>query len=310
MTESVLSNEEVEALLKVSQDKYEDLDKVIGTVDSPVEKIKQNSHIISSINDLTRNALEKTLCTFFRSKVFVKSNCANVAKASESFTNEGNNNVFTAFRLSPQECYGLFNIDNFFIHQSINALYGGKVNKDDHIIEAPGKIGMIISEKLAELFLESFMQACSEYGTINYEILKTTTTLTLAFNFGLETQDNIYYLEYSILLNDVENKIKFALSDEFIDKFIANKNNNGKKQKKDFWRDAIKTQVVDSLVNLKVTLPDIQMQASDFMKLKEGDTIPIGDPTAVYICLNSYKLFRAVAGQTNSQLVVKVTEQI
>ena len=52
MPESVLSNEEVEALLKVSQDKFEDLDKIIGTIDSPIEKIKQNSQVISSINDL------------------------------------------------------------------------------------------------------------------------------------------------------------------------------------------------------------------------------------------------------------------
>ena len=74
--------------------------------------------------------------------------------------------------------------------------------------------------------------------------------------------------------------------------------------------DAIKTQVVDSIVNISISLPDVSMKANDFLNLKEGDLIPIGDPTMVYVCLNNYKLFRAVAGQSNSNLVVKITEQI
>ena len=147
MPESVLSNEEVEALLKVSQDKFEDLDKIIGTIDSPIEKIKQNSQVISSINDLTRLELEKSLSYFYRNKIFVKITSANISKASECFNNEEHNNIYIAFRLMPHECYGIFNINNFFIHQTINVLYGGKINKDDQIIETPGKIKLDDSGK-------------------------------------------------------------------------------------------------------------------------------------------------------------------
>ncbi len=310
MSDPVLSNEEVETLLKVAQNKKEEGESVLGTVESPVDAIKNSSQTLSNICDLTRNELEKSLTTFYRNKIFLKSNPANVARAGSSLSNEENNNVYIAFRLLPTESYGIINISYNLIHQTINILYGGKVNPNDKIITNPGKVGMIIADKIAEMFLDAFIIGCKDFVNVTCEPLKSTTTLNLAFNYGIEREDEVYVLDYSLILDENENKLKILISQELVTNSFVKKVDNNKVRQKDFWREAIKNQVVDSIVNVNITLADIPMRLEQFSQLKEGDLLPIEDPTHVYVCLNNYKLFHATAGQSNSNLVVKVTQQI
>lgn len=310
MSDSVLSNEEVETLLKVAQTKKEEGEATLGTVESPVDAIKNSSQTLSNICDLTRNELEKSLTSFYRNKIFLKSNPANVTRASSSLSNEENNNIYIAFRLLPIESYGIININYNLIHQTINLLYGGKINPNDKIITNLGKVGMIIADKLATMFLDAFIIGCKDFVNATYECLKTTTTLNLAFNYGIERDDEVYVLDYSLVLDENENKLKIFIAQELVTNSFVKKMDTNKVRQKDFWREAIKSQVVDSIVNVNITLGDIRMKVEEFSKLKEGDLLPIDDPTHVYVCLNNYKLFHATAGQSNSNLVVKITQQI
>lgn len=76
------------------------------------------------------------------------------------------------------------------------------------------------------------------------------------------------------------------------------------------WQKAIEHQVIDSMVTLVVSLPSVQLNASELVSLKEGDLIPISDPTAVEVYLNNVKLFDAMAGQSNSNLIIKISQEI
>lgn len=311
MSDQVLSSEEVDAILKVTQQKEQDLSKIVGNGDNANEKGKHYTYALTNINELVRSECEKNLTSFLRKKVILKTKSFNLSKVSACLSaNPEAKNIYSVFRLSPNEHYGMILVDMALLHQMINLLFGGKINDKEQVIENPGKVGNIIAEKLCQLCLTAFSQACEEYGTVTFDILKTTTSQNLASNLGLEAEDQVYMMDLSIFFDEIETSLKILITEDFLIQFIPSKVEGNKHREKDFWRTAIKTQVVDSFVTIHVTLPDVSMKVKDFMALKEGDLVPISDPTMVYVCLNNLKLFRASAGQANSKRVAKIINQI
>ena len=310
MGEQILTSEEVDAILKVTQEKSLDLGTLSTNIDASSQQIKKYSYALSDINDAIRSDVEKNLSALLRKRVIIKTKSSNFAPVSACLTENGDKNTLTVFRLLPSEQYGIFLVDMPFIDQAINLLFGGKVIAGDTPITIPGKVGLIISEKIADICLSAFIQACKDYGETSYDILKTAPTLNVASNLGLTMDEQVYFIVLSVFFDEVETSLTFMIAEQFLSEFIPAKNPTRKHKDKDFWRTAIKTQVVDSMVVINVALPDINLKVKDFLELKTGDVIPISDPTLVYVCLNSLKLFRAVAGQANSKLVVKVLNQI
>lgn len=312
MADQVLSQEEVDAILKASQDKnQQDLSQLVGSGESQNnDSGRHYQYAMSNINEILRVEYEKYLTAFLRKRIVIKMDSFNFAKASACLNANDEKVIYSIFRINPKDDYGMVLIDFSVLHQTINLLYGGKLNTKETIIESPGKIGTIIAEKISLLCLNSFAAACHEFGPLNYEIVKTTSSHNLATNLGLGTEDEVYILELTVFFDEFEAKIKLLLSEAFFPEFIPVKADGHKHREKDFWRTAIKTQVVDSLVTISVSLPDVTMKVKDFMALKDGDIVPISDPTMVYVCLNNLKLFRASAGQANSKRVAKIINQI
>lgn len=310
MSEHVLTSEEVDAILKATQEKGQDLSKLVGNIDPANQGEKSYTYALSNINDLTRAEAERNFNAFLRKKVLIQTKSFSTMTAEKCIADPNIKNVYTVFRINPNEYYGTIILDMPFLNQTLNLLYGGRVNAKEPVIEAPGKVGIIVAEKIASLFLTSLTHAYKEYGELNWEIVRTTSTMNLSSNIGLRPDDEVYFIELSVFFDEVETSLKLLLSEDFLLDSVPARVEGNRHREKDFWRTAIKTQVVDSLVTVSVNLPDVSMKVKDFMALNEGDVIPISDPTLVYICLNSLKLFRAVAGQSNNKLVAKVISQI
>ncbi|VVC77081.1 Flagellar motor switch protein FliM [Aquicella siphonis] len=311
MSDQVLSSEEVDAILKVTQEKQQDLSKIVGEGDaSKQEKGKHYTYALTNINEILRTEFEKDITSFLRKRAILKTKTFQLTQVSEVFKNQTDKYIYSIFRLSPNEYYGMVCVDMPLLDQTINLLYGGKLNSKEQMRENPGKIGIIIAEKIAQMCLASFATAGHEYGAVNHEIIKTTASTNLATNLGLNEDDQIYLMELSIFFDEIETTLKLMIAEDFLMQFIPVKAEGHRHREKDFWRTAIKSQVVDSIVTINVSLPDVSMKVKDFMALKDGDLVPIGDPTVVYVCLNNLKLFRATAGQANSKRVAKIINQI
>lgn len=311
MSDQVLSSEEVDAILKVTQEKKQDLSAIVGEGDaSKQDKGKHYTYALTNINEILRTELEKDITSFLRKRVILKTKSFHLTQVSEVFKNQTDKYIYSIFRISPNENYGMVCVDMPILDHTINLLYGGKLNTKEQVHDNPGKIGILIAEKIAQMLLSSFTFACQEYGAVNHETVKTTASTNLATNLGLNEDDMIYLMELSIFFDEIETTLKFLISEDFLIQFIPVKSESHKHKEKDFWRTAIKSQVVDSIVTIHVSLPDVSMKVKDFMALKDGDIIPIGDPTVVYVCLNNLKLFRATAGQANSKRVAKIINQI
>jgi hypothetical protein len=59
-------------------------------------------------------------------------------------------------------------------------------------IETSGNMGIIIAEKLCQLALGGFTQACLDYRVVSAELVKTRTLLNLKSNLVMD--DNVYTL--------------------------------------------------------------------------------------------------------------------
>lgn len=305
----VLTSEEVDAILKISQDQGVDTGGLSGNFESS-HLINKYSYALGNISDVIKTDCEKSLSALIRKKLLVKIKSASLMPLSECLNANGVKSVISLFRTAPKEHSGLVLINMPFIHQSINLIFGGRLNLTEPVIENPGKVGIIIAEKIAQLMLTAFTQACGEYGENTCEIIKVAPAVDMLANPSLDVDEQVYCIVLNIYLDNFETSLTFVIAEQFLSEFIPPKAPNKKHRDKDFWRTAIKTQVVDSYVTINVALPEVTMKVKEFMELKVGDIIPISDPTAGYVCLNNLKLFKATAGQANGKMVVKIVYQI
>lgn len=306
----ILSPEEVDALLKAAQEKENDLTKLINNVN----RYKDNEYSINykamaHIVELTWSECEKTFSSFIRKKVHVKLKDSQFGKLTDCLENKKEKHVYSIFHLKPTNDYCLVVIGLPFLHQMINALYGGGVNSKEEIIESPGSIGVIIAEKICELALDGFCQATREYGNLSFDKIKTIIQPNLISKFSME--DDMYSLSYNTIITDIESELTFMFPVEFLNKFLplSNLGNEEDIKHNRVWRDAIKTQVIDSNITLFAVLPEITVHAKDLLALKNGDLIPITDPTLVDVFLNDARLFAATAGQINSNRTIKILSE-
>jgi flagellar motor switch protein FliM len=310
MSEQVLSSEEVDAILQVTQNSTSH-DANFDSANGGSQASTHNNNALTNLAELMRSEYEKMLSAFLRKKTQVKTKAVNLTSIAAVVNDDTEKNMFSIVRIMPNNEYGLYIINLNFLHQVINLLFGGQVSSAEAAMETPGKMGTLIAEKLSRLALNGFTQACLDYGTITADILKTSAQLNLTTNNNLTLDESVYVFELTVFLDDLETSVKLMIPESFFKECIfSNIKDEPKHREKDFWRAAIKMQVVDSLVTVSVSLPDMPLKVHDFMALKAGDIIPIPDPTLVYVCLNSLKLFRAKAGQANSKRVAKILSQI
>jgi flagellar motor switch protein FliM len=306
----VLSSEEVDAILKVTQEPAGGQQHSLDTSDGNASPDAQyTANLLTNFAESTKIEVEKIIGSFLRKKIRITVKSFTLKKLSDCFKEAAEKSVFSVFHIKPNDNYGMLAMDLSFLHQIINHLYGGTIQQEETTMATPGKAGNFIAEKIYQLFLTGFAQACQEQGAITTEIVKTSALPSLTSNLVMD--DNVYTLEMNFMFDEVESVIRCMIAEDFIKKHIfGTKKSEIKHREKDFWRTAIKSQVVDSFVSVSVTLPELNLKMNDFVDLKEGDLIPISDPTLVYICLNNLKLFRAKAGQANSKRVAKIVSQI
>ena len=304
----VLSTEEVEELLKATDGSGNDLSALLAPRGNNNEQVK-NEHLLTNLVEALRLNSEKLLSSFLRKKIAIKSNPFNTSELNTCFNEITQQHVYAVFRVSPKDKCGLIIIDMQLLHQSINLLFGGKIDATDSIITHPGQIGLLISENIAQLFATAYVQAVKEYENIECEVLKTGFLPNLPTNYAID--DNVRTLDLSVILEDVQASVKYVFSECLLkDLMPVHDVESTPPQERNIWHDQIQSQVVDSYVNISITLSEINMSVKDFMTLKQDDVIPVADPTQVYVCLNNTKLFKATAGQANSKLVAKITSKL
>jgi len=302
---NILSREEVDAIIKSAQSSNE-LEASEESTDAPSTNI--NTHALEIMMEHACAGLENKLTVLLRKKIVVKSKPA-VQMNVEDYSKLVNENfTFSSFQLMPYNSPAVISVQNRFIDVITNLLYGGSVDTITDGSIKVGKVGLITSEKISRMALESFVDATKEHGDLQIETYKTATTLNTANN--IHDEDLIYSIEISIMIDEIESLLQLNFTDEFLIKIIPIKTGKGKHKEKDFWRSAIKTEVMDSYVTITTNMADFKMNLKDFLNMKEGDEVQIGDPTLVFVCLNELKLYRALAGQANSKLVVKIVSQV
>ena len=302
----VLSKEEVDEILKVTQEQGTDLSALLGS-SSEEAPPEPNDHALQTLTELTRSEYEKSLSTFLRKKIGFKVKNFSITKLAACLDKTGQS-VYTTYQFQPMKRFGVIITELPLLHQIINLLYGGQFNPSEPTIEKPGKLGIAMSEKIAQLLLTAYVKACAEYGNVKYDIIKTS--LHLNVNVNLSLTDVVHLQEYVITIEETEFPIKFLIAEKFLNEFIPGKKEANKFSEKDLWSNVIKSQVADSYVSVSVNLPEVKISAQEFMALKEDSLIEISDPTLVYVCLNDVKLFQASAGQSNNKRVAKIISQI
>lgn len=305
---NVLSPEEVDAILKAAQQAGDEAQSDAAQAEGEDDGASINTHALNVIYDTFFTELENKFTVLLRKKVTVKAKPPTVVAVGECIKQLNERDVHSGYKLHPSESHALVSIEYPMLDQSINLLYGGKMQEKIGEENWCGKIGLITGEKISRLVLGCFNDACKEYGKIESEHYKTNRVISNVNN--MEDADNVYFSDINLSFEEFNGKISLYINEQFFINLIPATTGRNRHQERDFWRKAIKSEVMDSYVTIGTNIQDVKIKMKDFMALKEGDVLPISDPTLVFVCLNNLKIYRGVAGQSNGKMVVKVVSQI
>ncbi len=306
---NVLSPEEVDAILKAAQQAGDDAaSNAAAPTEGDGETSTINTHALNVIYDTFCTELENKFTVLLRKKVTVKSKPPTVVVVSECIKQLHERDIHSGYKLNPSEAHCLVSIEYPMLDQSINLLYGGKMQEKIGEENWCGKIGLITSEKISRLVMSCFSDACKEYGKVESEHYKTNRVISNVNN--MEDADKVYFSDVNLSFEEFTGKVSLFVHDSFFNNLIPATTGRDGHQERDFWRKAIKSEVMDSYVTIGTHIQDVKLKVKDFLALKEGDVLPITDPTLVFVCLNELKIYRGVAGQSNGKVVVKVVSQI
>jgi flagellar motor switch protein FliM len=303
---NVLSTEEVEALIKAAQTASLGADEI--TEESTEDNSNINTHALTNILENTRSDFENKLTVLLRKKIAVRFKPPVLTNATESTKEADEIHTYTSIKVMPYDDSIMVALEFKFLDLAINLLYGGKIQEGSTIPTSVGKIGVITAEKVSNMLLESLQKSCKDHATITYENYKTSTLLKNSTYFNEDEQ--LYLIQFEVTIDEIESKFQMYIAENILNIMLPVKTGKGKHRDSDFWRTAIKSEVIDSNVTITTNIADVRITVKDFMNLKDGDEIPIGDPTLVFVCMNNLKLFRALAGQSNSKIVAKIVGQI
>lgn len=261
---------------------------------------------INNIIDSIRYELEKILAAYFHKKLVIKTAQINYTQFASAFSGD-EASVYAVFRIAPSNGDNAFIFHLSFLNQAMNLLFGGQVSASESYDKA-GRLGVIVAQGLGKVCLEALTLGCKEYGTLTCDILKTTDLPTLIPN--LNSDANVYQISFQILFDEVDTSLDLLLSAQGLASLLPENMTKSTQQNQAVWKNIIKNQVIDSHVAMSAQLAEMSMNIQEFMSLKNGDVIPVGDPTQIFLCLNNMKLFKGIAGQVNGKRVAKITSKM
>ncbi|AAW86340.1 flagellar motor switch protein FliM [Aliivibrio fischeri] len=76
------------------------------------------------------------------------------------------------------------------------------------------------------------------------------------------------------------------------------------------WSKALRDEIMDVPVEMKVNLLESQISLRDLMELEAGDIIPVEMPEAATVFVEDLPTYRGKVGQSNDKLAIQITEKI
>lgn len=306
---NILSKEEVDAIIKSSISGNSDAEGEATNDDASESESSINTNALANIIENLRESLESKLTALLRKKIVIKPQPVARFSIEELQQNATEGAVYSTYKFNPISSSTLIVLNGDLLDMMLTMLYGGKLQQIEEGNVKIGKVGLIAAEKIGGMINDSLITGMKEYGELSKEPYKTSQLLQTVNTFANEI---MHCIEMKICIDEVEKTFRLCLPEEFLIKFIPFKTGKGKgkHKEKDFWRTAIKQEVMDSFVTITVNMADIKMPLSRLLSFKEGDEIEVADPALVYACLNDLKIYRALAGQSNSNIVVKIISQV
>jgi flagellar motor switch protein FliM len=313
MTDSkILTPEEMTEILNITQDNHLDLTQLIGKNLLPSRHVSKHysSRSLINITSLTIARCQEVFTRFYRKQVEINFKKAEVATLEELIKDKQTNYIYFIAKISPKNFPTLVIIDQTFLYQSIDLLFGGKVNDIDVVPEKIGKVSLLLAEKICALFLDAFLMGCKEQFLVSYEFVKIVTQPNLITK--IQETDRFYQIENEITIGSKQSTMCLLVDENFFGEYIPESDIDAANiaSAEESWKTAIQSQVIDSVVTLSIALPNITIHLKEFLSMEKDSIIEIPDPTAVFIELNNTKIYKGVAGQRNDRRVIEIEREI
>jgi flagellar motor switch protein FliM len=287
---------------------FEKLDELPSVENNPV----------ANIFKLFASESQIRLSSFLRKKIIIKFKSINYCLFDE-IDHDYTTSLMLNFQMSPHNKHGLITFDFIFLHSVINLLYGGATTSNETIMRQPGKSGLKIAVKVAEIFLDVLQESMIEHLKINLKILKLSSQLGSFFMKG--NSEKCFNVSFSVLFDPIVCNLTLVIPEELIESELLRENLHqsaiieGKKEQDmvsspPVFDDKARKELIDSHITISANLANVTLKLRDVVNMKPGDIIPIDDPTLVYITLNKKNIFKASAGQSNQRRAVKILDKI
>lgn len=305
-TESILTNDEINAMMDAAKDLRESTNPLGSTsheLDIP------NQYQVKSFIDQLIVEMTKSFLAFLKKKPGIEPKSTQRIALNDILpTLQQQKLVYSIFKLTQSNQYSIVCMELSLLHQIINVLYGGKLNAQDTIIDQPGGIGLLVTNKLSELCMESLIKSYAEFGNLAYQSIKSTGLSN--FSPYIDLKDEYHHVAFTLTYDDIVTQISFIIPTPILDALCPTPSTTLTADDLAIWGTTIKKNIIDASITLSAQLAPIELNIRDVMKLKIGDEIAISDPTDAIICVNNKPLYKAQVGKSETKRVAKIREHL
>lgn len=218
--------------------------------------------------------------------------------------------IYNLIMVKSHKLYAIITVPYELLSYLLLNLFGGNYSANEPSFQGIGKTGQKIVNRLLNLIFTSLKTVWSEVVAFEFELVKSYTNPNIITKIHRNdifaiSRSHLKFFDFS---SSVDILLPSALLDRLKEPLKRGGEKNSDRLEENQWKEALKKEVLTAPIELKAILPQIQMTLLQVLNLKEGDVIPISDPRYVSVQAGNATLFRAIAGITGEQRVIKISD--
>jgi len=309
---NVLSQEEINSLLNVS----DNLDQVSASIQSCPSKFLfkktfQGASYLDSIHLSFCSAFKSLATCQFNKEPVIECNQSDVSSIEDYTLNSARPVLTCVVNMKPIHGTFLIILSHALINNLIEIFFGGSNFEQSRKIQKLGSIENFISKIFIEVLIKALNQSWkNKIHSIEIEYLKMVNSPLLVNE--IKTSADAYISRFHYYFDHIANELTIIYPQttlQSIKKIFDELSSVDKSEKDIEWQHLLFDSFLKTPLNLTAETGQITMKLADLSNIKEGDIVPIENPSDAIIKINHKPAFIGKCIKQGNKRMISITRK-
>ncbi|TKV07857.1 flagellar motor switch protein FliM [Citrobacter sp. wls619] len=316
MTDSFLSQDEIDRLLNADSESHDDLfdsmsDGVIKPYDPHTQRrvIRQRLHSLEIINERFARQFRMGLFNLLRRSSDITAGNIKIQPYHEFARNLPVPTNLNLLHLNPLRGTSLMTFSSGLVFMAVDNLFGGDgrfPTKADGREFTPTEQRVI--HRILSMACEAYEFAWNSIYKIKTEYIRSEIQVKFT-NITSSPNDVVVTTPFSVEIGSHRGEFNICIpfsTIEPLQELLSNPPMDNSRQEDSQWRSMLASQMRETELELAARFADVNSRLSSVMRMKKGDIIPLDKQEVIEACIGGVPVFTAKYGEVNNQYALKI----